>query len=48
LVTAIVVFMMSSFKKRCSLSLHHKDDSVNQNGSVGQKRCGAEQGRHMQ
>jgi hypothetical protein len=26
LVTAIVVFMISSAKKRCSLSLHHEDD----------------------
>jgi hypothetical protein len=38
LVSAIVVFMMSSFKRRRSLSLHHEDDSVNQNGSVGQTK----------
>ena len=37
-VTAIVVFMMFSSKKRCSLSLHHEDDPVNHNGSVGQKK----------
>ena len=32
-VTAIVVLMMFSSKKRCSLSLHHEDDFVNHNGS---------------
>src|ERR1700689_475060 len=38
LVTAIVVFMMFSSKKYCALSLHHEDDAVNQNGSVGRKK----------
>src|ERR1700689_1050248 len=27
-----------SLQKRCSLSLHHEDDFVSHNGSVGQKR----------
>jgi len=38
-VTAIVVFMMFRPQKRCSVSLHHEDDSVHQNGSIGKKRC---------
>jgi hypothetical protein len=36
--TAIVVFMKSSFNRRRSLSLHYEDDSVHQNGTVGQTK----------